>query len=331
MRSRTGPRRWYDARMGANPWSKFSVGEPSAHAKWTNPDCQPLVRVSHVAHVPIAIRIAEDARLRADLVYDKSKLNKERIRVVWLSPNDWDGAGGSRYGNIRFDFDWPTLVDGKRAFWVESIAYGIEACRILITDVDYSSLLVPYDPTVGDGPWWIDSTGQQHWNGNYCLEIMVEGDISLTGAKHVDFVKHHPKRCNIDYTACAYCGCDSDKAGAEFLARIASSAPRICLPGLTQPHKKGLGPSISVYSAINRLSARLSKLKPSNPGTVSAADTQAPALARALLRALAINDLASERAELAGLFISIDEADLAIRALLAATVGLPNAAALDII
>ena len=59
-------------------------------------------------------RIAEDRRLRADLIFDKSKLKERRIRVVWLSPNDWDNDGGFRYGNVRFTYDWASLVEDKR-------------------------------------------------------------------------------------------------------------------------------------------------------------------------------------------------------------------------
>ncbi len=95
----------------AKPWRKFRVGQPSASANWVEPDCQPLTTVSHVAHVPTAVRIAEDGRLREDLVFDRSILNTERIRVTWFSPNDWRGAGGFRHGNVHFTFDWASLVD----------------------------------------------------------------------------------------------------------------------------------------------------------------------------------------------------------------------------
>lgn len=316
--------------MPPNPWTKFSVGTPSTANNWTEPDCQPLVTVSHVAHVPIAVRIAEDARLRADLVFDKSKLNTERIRVVWLSPNDWDGAGGFRYGNVRFSYDWVTLLGSKKAFWVESIAYGVEACRILITETDYSSVLDPYDPTIGDGPWWVDSKGQHYWNGKFCLEVMVEDDVLLTGATKVDFVKHHEKRCNVDYKTCTYCGWTSDKAGAEFLGLLASAKSSLALPGLIEQHKKGMGPSMGVDGAIGTLSRRLNKIARSSHGTVTAADVEAPALARALLRTLADGALANERAALAAQFKSIADADAAVMKFVATALGLPNAAALDL-
>jgi hypothetical protein len=76
-----------------------------------------------------------------------------------LSPNDWNA--GFRYGNVRFTFDWAALVANKKAYWVESIAYGVPACRILVTDTDRGAELVAYDPTVRNGPWWIpwDTSG----------------------------------------------------------------------------------------------------------------------------------------------------------------------------
>lgn len=312
--------------MPPNPWTKFAVRPPSTANNWTI-DCQPLVTVSHVAHVPIAVRIVEDARLRADLVFDDSKLNTKRIRVVWMSPNDWDRPNGFRYGNVRFSYDWATLLGSKKAFWVESIAYGVEACRILITETDYSSVLDPYDPTIGDGPWWVDSKGQHYWNGKFCLEVMVEHDVLLTGATKVDFVKHHGNQCNVDYKTCTYCGWTSDKAGAEFLGLLASAKSSLALPGLVEQHQKGARPSMAVHGAIGTLSERLSEVACSRHGTVAAADVEAPALARALLRTLADGALANERAALAAQFKDIAEADAAVMTFVATALGLPNAKA----
>jgi hypothetical protein len=76
--------------------------------------------------------IVESGLIRKGLVFDESKLNKERILVTWFSPNYW--GPGYRYGNVRFDVDFESMVSGKHYYWVESIAYGIAACRILVTD-----------------------------------------------------------------------------------------------------------------------------------------------------------------------------------------------------
>jgi hypothetical protein len=299
---------------------------PQRRSNWVEPTCQPLVHVSHVAHVPIATRITEDERLRADLVFDKSKLNTERIRVVWLSPNDADGAGGFRYGNVRFAH---TLLGNKKAYWVESMAYGIEACRILITDSDCSAVLDPYDPRIGDGPSWIDPNGQHFWNGKYCLEFMVEGDLPLSGVTAVDFVKHHEHRCNIDYKTCRYCGWSADKGAAAFLGTLASVKSSVRLPGLISQTKKGLAPSMGAYGAIGTISRRLQAVECPKFGTTTATDIEAGALARALLRALADAPLSDDRAALAAQFTSLDEADAAVMTVIATVLGLRNAAAID--
>lgn len=307
------------------PWQKFSVGTPSSRPNWTESDCQPITSVAHVAHVPTALRIVEDRRLRADLVFDKSKLNTERIRVVWLSPNDWDGAGGFRYGNVRFHFDWATLVAGMRSYWVESIAYGIEACRILLTDADYSASLDPYDPTVGDGPWWRSPSGDHYWNGKYCLEVMVEGDVDLASVTSVDFVKHHPNRCSIDYRSCPYCGVAADAGGAEFIAAVASRRPSLDLPGLVLDKDRGPKPSWALESAVSMLLRRCAKAGVSG-GSVVHTDPGARALARAVLASLGNPGVASDLADLASYFKSADELQSAVAGIVATAAGLHDAA-----
>lgn len=202
-------------------WKTFRVGTPSTSENWTESDCRPLSVVSHVAHIDTACDIVRDGKIRAGLIFDKCKLNKDRILVTWLSPNDWGNAGGFRYGNVKFSFDFADLVAGKNYYWVESIAYGIVACRILITSEDRSQILDAYDPESGDGPWWFDSAnGVHYWNGDHCLEVMFEGDVPLSDSTGTAFVKHHKSYCNVDYSVCP----DRDKgdatAGAEFISRL---------------------------------------------------------------------------------------------------------------
>lgn len=313
--------------MSKPPWYKFRVGNPSSRANWTEPDCQPLTSVAHVAHVPTALRIAEDRLLRADLVFDKSKLNTERIRVVWLSPNDWDGAGGFRYGNVRFHFDWATLVQGKRSYWVESIAYGIDACRILLSEADYSSTLDVYDPTVGDGPWWESPSGEHYWNGEYCLEVMVEDDLDLALATQVDFVKHHSKRCNIDHRTCGYCGASADAGGAEFTAAMVSRRPSLDLPGLVVDRGRGPRPNSSLDGAVSVLLRRIGKAGAGATGTVQRADAAAQPLARAILAAYANAGTGGDLPELAAHFATVDDLEGAVADAIADAAGLPDASA----
>lgn len=308
--------------MSEPPWQKFRVGSPSKNPSWIEPDCQPLTSVAHVAHVPTALRIAEDGRLRADLVFDKSKLNTERIRVVWLSPNDWEGAGGFRYGNTRFWFDWAKLVRGKRSYWVESIAYGVEACRILLTKHDYSGTLEAYDPATRGGPWWKAPSGEHYWNGRYCLEIMVEGDLQLGSATMVDFVKHHSHRCNINPHGCEYRGKRSSIAGAEFIAAVVSRCRSVKLPGLLTCEG---GPSSAVESAAGVLLRRVRNEWEEAGGSVRRSDPGAPALARAVLSAYASSGIRDDMRALIFHFVSVDDAEGSVADAIAEAIGLPDA------
>ncbi len=219
--------------MTAKPeWEKFKVGELST-TRWVNPDCQQLTTVSHVAHIETAKRIFKDGKINSGLIFDKSKLNTERILVAWLSPNHW--SDGFRYGNVRFNYDWKTLIANKRYYWVESLAYGVKACRILVTDEDRSDILEEYDPTRRDGPWWFDEINDNHyWNGNYCLEIMIERDVDIDDCLTIDFVNHHLQFCNILPLHCEDCGRSNLNAGKRLISYILSNSYNF-------PRKKFLG------------------------------------------------------------------------------------------
>ena len=172
--------------------SDFCVGEP-AERGWNN-SCMPFKEVTHVTHIKHALRIIEDEEIRSDVVFDKSKLNDTRIRVVWLSPNDWPK---SRYGNIGFKYDWQSLVQSKEnKYWVEVIDYNPNACRILLTDKNYE-YLKPYDPQKKNGPWWCDGT-YHYFNNKFTLEIMYEDDLDIPKSSGLVFKDHDQYRCNIN-------------------------------------------------------------------------------------------------------------------------------------
>ncbi len=206
---------------GKREWTKFQVGALGKHQSW-RPSCKPIDFISHVSHLCNAINIFEIEKINAGLVFDESILRKKRILVVWLSPNDWDGAGGFRYGNVRFNFDWKKLIKDMNYYWIEIIPYEkIPACRILVTPKDYSGKFLEYDPTQGDGPWWHRTTNDTHYfNGRICLEIMLERDLYLIEMQNLDFVTHNPKRCAIDPKNCPDLGLYSSHAGARFVAAL---------------------------------------------------------------------------------------------------------------
>lgn len=300
--------------MEKSPWSKFAVGEDGA----------PLESVGHVAHVRDAFRIVEDVKLYANLVSDESRLNTERIRVVWLSPNDWSNAGGFRYGNVRFSFDWKPLIADKRVYWVESIAYKTEACRILITDTNYDRALQPYNPRRESGPWWVSPDGMHYWNSNYCLEVMYEGDLPLEQTTGVDLVKHHPRICSIDYRTCPDMGRGEADAATEFIGVLVSKNHRLSLPGFVNKAGGTLQPTFVLLEAYSKLYSQCGRLKPQGWGSLRAGDPYAPAVARALLRSLAAKELAHDAAPLASIFQNIKEARRAIGDLIAHAVGLDS-------
>ena len=301
--------REYTSRTMPQPWEEFRVGPKSTNPKWTEQTCQPLDAVAHVAHVRTAKRVIEDYSLRADLVYDKSILNKQRIRVVWLSPNDWTNAGGFRYGNVRFEFDWRTIIEGKRFYWVESVAYRPPACRILVTDTDHGTSLTPYDPRVGDGPWW-DDGGTHYWNGDYCLEFMYEGHISIDQTHSLNFVRHHPNYCNISAGDCQWHGVEGDVAGAQLLAWLVSSRNGDAVGALDH----------GFTGAALRIVRDCKKLKTS--GAITSASPPAAALARALIGSL--YEEGADKEQLASLFDSPNSMEKAVESVVAETLGIED-------
>jgi hypothetical protein len=186
----------------------------------------PLDRVFHIAHVKHARQILEEGRIAARPVYDESRLNKSRIHVVWLSPNDW--TNGSFYGNVRFQFDWGEIIRRKQIYWVEAIKYSPHAPRFLITDRDPKLLAIDsdvwdYDPRTDDGP--LKHVGANwFWNGRITLELMLEQDIHLRDCVRADVVKHHHRICRIYGGGCKEVRRDISEAGAELLGYLVGAA-----------------------------------------------------------------------------------------------------------
>lgn len=200
-------------------WEEYCVGEPSSNPDRFNVNCRPLKSVYHIAHVSDAYRIFEDRRLRATLVTDESKLKETRSSVTWLSPNIW--FGGSFYGNIRFEFDWNELIQGKQFYWVEVMHYSIVAYRILITDREPVLDLDRYRPEKDKGPLQYDAENNAWYcNGDFTGEFMFDGDLWLAECKTVDFVNHHDRTCKKDGPTCKDFELVSHHAGAGLLSRL---------------------------------------------------------------------------------------------------------------
>lgn len=288
-------------------WSKYAVGRPSTNPNWTEPRCQPLRWVYHIAHLETARRILSDGIIRAGLVFDKSRMNTERVRVVWLSPNTW--YRGFRYGNVSFAFAWPDVLQNFRAYWVEVMTdYNPHAPRILLTRQDYSGKLEPYDPTNSHerGPWWLDSASGAHYrNGDYTLEFMLEDDLPLAQASALTFVKHHETFCCLDPQSCPERGLAEDDAASRFVASLPSRGI-VVPPGLLTVDEAGTEvPSPALKHAVQSLWGEL------NAGTLAYGSssppvTARPALAKAVLQALATQNK-GDLAGLAELYASPDD------------------------
>lgn len=299
----------------AKDWRKYRVGRSNS---------APLESIAHVAHVPTSIRILEDKELRADLVHDESKLNKHRIRVVWLSPNNWEGAGGSRYGNVSFSFDWKSLVERKHYYWVESIAYGIPAARILITRNDWSALLERYDPTTDDGPWRFDGrTGHHHWNGDITLEILYEGNLALDLVTQIEFVGHHSYRCSIDPRNCPSLGHSMYDGCAQFLASVVARRMRVDIPGLTTVTDGITVPDPKLGGTLYHLFNSCDMVSGMKGSRITASDQAALPLARAVVGAW-LNEGDEDFDNLANLFRSVDDLKRSVAAAVGESIGIEN-------
>ena len=310
--------------MTAKPWKKFRVIRNNLH--YDNSECLPLVTIYHVAHVPTSVRIIEDKKIQANLVYDESRLNKERIRVVWLSPNDW--VNGFRYGNVRFMFDWKTLVKNKKYYWIESMNYTPEACRILITENNYNSKYDLYDPKIGNGPWWHDVSGDKHyWNGKYCLEIMLEGDIPFSYVNQVDFVTHHSRQCSISPSSCIFLGVSNREAGSQFVANIISRNILINIPGFIDNINNKFKPSSILKLALNSLLVRCNRVNISSWGNVTSTDRVSIPLARAIMGAYSRKDN-KEFLSLSKMFCSRSDLETSIAKVIAINMGITDAKSL---
>lgn len=306
----------------AKPWSLYKTGAPFSYT------CAPLETVWHVCHLPIAARVLEDGHLRADLVYDYSILREDRIRVVWMSPNRW--VDGYRYGNVSFEFDWKSLCEGRRFYWVEVVKHNPDACRILITSEDRSSdkRLIPFDPLDLDGPWSREPMGSDFWNTNYALEFMIEGNVSLGLCKKMGFVKHHQFQCCIDPKTCSDKGQSDDKAAAILLGRLASRYFEVKTPGLLEPDSGKVCASLNVCAAADKWIRTCTKYKPTAWGSVGVDDPGARILARAIINAFT-NAHPEEATTLMSMFKGLDDVHLSIRQIIAQTIGLSDPSGLD--
>jgi len=302
-------------------FKKFRVGVPATHGFTV--DCMPFDSVSHTSHANSAISIIEAGEIRPSLVFDESILNDQRILVSWLSPNHW--STGYRYGNVRFNFSFNNIIQRKRYYWVESIAYKIRACRILITDINREAQLKPYDPTLKNGPWWFDEDGDQHYfNNNYCLEFMIEAPIKLDHLSKLDFVEHHPTYCSIHRNnpkKCSELRNNSARGGALFLTRAA--AARLDLSPFSNHFvRKSGNPTDALEFAFSEFASKVSR-NVNFTGSLTQESESGQAVARAIMSAFTFGSKEDAKL-LCAMFRDEDSFAAAAAMVIGETLGLEN-------
>lgn len=284
--------------MSNDPWIQHSVGANRPTPHFTYPDCKPLEEVYHVTHIVPALHIIEQGQIRAGLIYDESLLRQSRTTVVWLSPNEWDGAGGSRYGNVEFVFDWKALTEWNEAYRVEIQRYRPPAFRILLASLGSSHDLPPYKAAEGIGPWLWDSDEDKHyWNGQICLEIMYESSISLNLCREIRFCTHHKDRCCINRRGtCTERGFDGSRGGAWFVAGLMARGLSSFSNLLTSTDDNGIKiPSSALIQAWSGLWPLLRDKSVSYSGKFTQDSPAAPVVARAIISALVRGDVNDKR------------------------------------
>ncbi len=244
--------------MAKKRWSDFPVKYPPPKKGFDN-GCLEFDEVTHVAHVTDAIRVIEDRRIRSALVYDECCLNTKRTQVSWVSPKTW--AYGYIYGNVAFAFDWASLVEGKKVYWVEHReTTGQSICRFLITDDNFTDHpLTEYDYTQPHGPLYFDAeSGKWFHNNHVTSEYMILSDLHLSDCDGIRFVKHHPRYCNKSGGACPDLDQSENKAGAEVLCRLIGTGQTKAAPLFESRFRAGEIDS-SVEGAISAIYRRIVK------------------------------------------------------------------------
>lgn len=292
-----------------------------------------LATVSHVAHVRRAASIIQDGEIRAGLVYDASKLNKDRTLVCWVSPNHW--TAGFRYGNVQFTFRWAELVGDKNLYWVEVMReYSPVACRILVTKRDFpaSSGLIRYDPGACKGPLRKNKKGEYFWNSNICLEFMIEDDLGLDSLRDIDLVKHHDDYCSERSGYCQHKGKSGSDVAATFMGLLVSWSIRC--PQTTAQSRHKTDPLVHgswarmAVSAIGRSLQVLADrgipnadAAPATWGSLTSADQAAGSVALALLALFASPTARPHQLRLLAQFQNVNEALEAVAAAMAEYLG----------
>lgn len=193
--------------MSASEWEQFTAKKRPAgldSGDWTR-----ITTVRHGTHLTAAIRIAEDRKIGAELIYD-GKLLSTRTKVVFFSPNTW--GDGSRYGPLEFEVNWLDLLAGRELYWLEPIkTYKLPIHRFLLSRAPTVPGLTRYDPTTNNGPLRLIDGVWLRTSADVC-EILIDEDISLSEVTKFAITKHHDQYCSLGRADC-------EEAGANGMSR----------------------------------------------------------------------------------------------------------------
>lgn len=220
---------------------------------------QPFAEVYHISHLQSAEFLLRTKTIIPQLIKDKSKLNKERIQVIWLSPNEW--APGSLYGNVRFTFEFNDIIKDKRFYAVEVMKeYTPTVLRILITQKDYSDnkLLQEFHPEdPNNGVWHRDSDNSNYFRKECNIEFMLEDELTIEHAKRIDFVSHHRSICNIyKKGTCPSLSLSNSDAEMLFVSHLISNQtklPNLALHESKHQEHQSLLPISMLFSKVANL------------------------------------------------------------------------------
>ena len=226
----------------------------------------------HVTHVDDALSVLRYGQILTEVVSD-GRLSTEHIAASWWSPNAWVG-NGYIYGNIAFPIKAELLLQ-MNAYWVEQAEARNPIARILLTPKDRTDRFDVYDPTGGDGPWWLNK--EKHFrNGGVQLQILIERDVRLDELLPLVPVTHHDTSCHVHGSACVD------------LRRMGGSAHSLLLAAVCEEAIDGRPTRWTdeeqFVAAVNWLKAALDNKSKVYGGATRAGDDVAPALVRAVLR-----------------------------------------------
>ena len=159
-------------------WTEYFCLTPKKKSEPLPANCLQFSEVYHVAHLSDAKRILVEGVIKGAPIEKDSRLRRSRTPVSWLSANTW--RRGSKYGTVRFTFDWNTILAERKMYWVESLDdYCWPAFRFLLTENDppKNKKIRLYDPRKDKGPVR-RKRGCWYYQSNRTSHFLIEGDIS---------------------------------------------------------------------------------------------------------------------------------------------------------